>query len=141
MTPRFCTRKEEGTPIMITYGETGYYPMRGKYSDADLKKHNDSFENDQIAINVAVACSMGDTWASFDKFYKREVARQKNEVYEKPVCANCGASAENISFEAFVGWDSESHCLTVLDLCDKGHTCSVCDGECKIEWRGVDHAA
>lgn len=47
------------------------------------------------------------------------------------VCTKCGSDA--VSLEGFVNWNAEKQDYEVSDLCDDGHSCGVCEGECDIE--------
>ena len=47
------------------------------------------------------------------------------------VCAECGS--DQVSIEAFVGWDAGTQEFVVHDMCDKGHSCNECGGECNVE--------
>lgn len=51
----------------------------------------------------------------------------------KMVCRECGS--EDVSAEVTaVRWDKEAQRWEVTgDLCDKGHYCDDCDGECRID--------
>jgi len=52
------------------------------------------------------------------------------------ICANCGS--DDVSLEGFIRWDFENQRYEVIDLCDKGHYCRNCDGECRIEQKFED---
>lgn len=47
------------------------------------------------------------------------------------VCTHCGSDA--VSLEGFVHWNAEEQEYEVSDLCDDGHSCNDCDGECHVE--------
>lgn len=45
-------------------------------------------------------------------------------------CNTCGG--DNVSIEAVVHWDTDEQRFAVSEVCDKGHYCEDCDGECGI---------
>jgi alpha-D-ribose 1-methylphosphonate 5-phosphate C-P lyase len=46
----------------------------------------------------------------------------------RKVCSVCGG--EEISFDAFVTWDTDEQQFVVSNVMDDGHWCADCDGEC-----------
>lgn len=53
----------------------------------------------------------------------------------QPVCSECESS--EISFEALVRWNAETMDFEVTEILYKGHYCSACDGECRIDWKNL----
>lgn len=47
------------------------------------------------------------------------------------VCTECGSDA--VTLEGFIHWNAEKQEYDVSNLCDKGHSCNECDGECNVE--------
>lgn len=47
------------------------------------------------------------------------------------ICERCGS--DNVSIEAFVHWSIEDQRYEVTEVCDKGHYCGACEGECHIK--------
>ena len=43
------------------------------------------------------------------------------------VCATCGSE------DVLAEWDAQNQCWSVQSVMDKGHYCTACDGECRIE--------
>lgn len=52
-----------------------------------------------------------------------------------PFCKHCGANYEHLNFEGFISFNPNAEEFFVVDLCDNGHYCDVCDGETTVEWR------
>jgi len=51
----------------------------------------------------------------------------------RPVCATCGSF--DVSLETTAAyWNAGTGQAEVRDLCDKGHYCNTCDGECRLNW-------
>jgi len=57
-----------------------------------------------------------------------EIRMNKPYTY---VCTKCGS--DSVSLEGFINWNVAKQEYEVSDLCDKGHSCAVCDGECRVE--------
>ena len=45
------------------------------------------------------------------------------------VCATCGSE------DVLAEWDAQNQCWSVQSVMDKGHYCTACDAECRIEER------
>ena len=51
----------------------------------------------------------------------------------RPVCATCGSF--DVALEATAAyWNVSAGQAEASDLCDKGHYCNTCDGECRLTW-------
>jgi hypothetical protein len=55
------------------------------------------------------------------------------------VCSRCGSDA--VTLEGFIHWSAGEQKYEVGDLCDDGHSCSNCGGECHVEEIGIPSTA